>query len=362
MQAVIVEGKTKASFTNAPRPELADGQVLVKVLAVALNPTDWKHLDFFGVEGTTLGSDFVGIVEEKTHNSKINEGRSINVGDRVAGCVHGGYFKGEGAFAQYVAAYPSALVTVPEAMPTHLAAGLGVAGFTALFGMFQEKHLGLPIPEKLDRPPVDPNYKILVWSAASSVGQFVVQLARMLGMYVIVTASAKHDKWLRGLGASELYDYNDDKTPVNITSKHPDIKYAFDTYSMNGIQAKVAECLSKDEGGRIVSLLPFDQSIVSKVNSKIHSTCMMLYSAYGQAIDLFGIKLDDKYCQEDAEFLRQMGNGPDGLFYRILESGLVQPNRTRVEEGGLNGVLSGLDDMRNNRVSGEKLVYKVTEP
>jgi len=50
-------------------------------------------------------------------------------------------------------------------------------------------------------------------------------------------------------------------------------------------------------------------------------------------------------------------SGKDGLFYKLLSSGAVKPNRTSVQSGGFSGMFQGMDAMRQNKVSGEKLVY-----
>lgn len=69
--------------------------LLVKVHAVGLNPTDWKHCYFKQIKpGTSTGSDFAGIVvaaKGSTH---------YKVGDRVAGFTRGGFLQQDnGAFA-----------------------------------------------------------------------------------------------------------------------------------------------------------------------------------------------------------------------------------------------------------------------
>merc|ERR1712130_593786 len=349
MNAIITEGISKAAIKQVDVPKLAPRSIKVKVLANALNPTDWKHLDYVGRAGTTVGSDFVGTVVEKAPDA----GTSVQVGDRVAGCVHGGWEEGVGAFADYVVTVPEAVVAVPEAMKTEEAAGLGVAGFTALFGLFQDKHLGLPEPTSTELPPVDPKLKVLVWSGASSVGQFVIQVARAIGAYVIVTASAKHLDWLKSLGASEVYEYSNSETPKRIAEAHPDLKYAFDTYSMNGSQAACAASMSKTEAGKIVSLLPFDHGAVTEANPMAKCTFLLLYTISGQRTQIFSADFSEEYCKEDAKYMTVAARGKDGLFYRLLSSGLVKPNRTSPQTGGLSGILSVLDLMRHNKVSGE---------
>ena len=65
--------------------------VLVRVHAVALNPTDWKHLGAIK-PGGSIGSDFGGVV--------CRGGGGYEVGDRVAGFTRGGYIQFDnGAFA-----------------------------------------------------------------------------------------------------------------------------------------------------------------------------------------------------------------------------------------------------------------------
>lgn len=44
---------------------------------------------------------------------------------------------------------------------------------------------------------------------------------------------------------------------------------------------------------------------------------------------------------------------------KLLEQGKIQPHPHRVKEGGLEGILQGLQDLREKKVSGEKLVYRV---
>ena len=83
--AVIMTGPGKAQVEHdisIPSPDY--GQVLIKVYAVALNPSDWMALDAFSRPGAGMGYDFAGVVVE------VGEGvKTRTVGDRVAGLVHG---------------------------------------------------------------------------------------------------------------------------------------------------------------------------------------------------------------------------------------------------------------------------------
>lgn len=83
--AVLPEGKATA-ILEVPTPAIRDEWVLVKVKAVALNPTDWKHVDYGHADaGSKVGCDYAGIVEET--GSKVTK---FKKGDRIAGSVRGG--------------------------------------------------------------------------------------------------------------------------------------------------------------------------------------------------------------------------------------------------------------------------------
>lgn len=86
MKAIqIIESGRAELITDAPIPKLRDDYILVKTAAVALNPTDWKHVDFLASPGARVGCDYSGVVEQI--GSKIQNG--IDVGDRVMGMIHG---------------------------------------------------------------------------------------------------------------------------------------------------------------------------------------------------------------------------------------------------------------------------------
>ena len=47
---------------------------------------------------------------------------------------------------------------------------------------------------------------------------------------------------------------------------------------------------------------------------------------------------------------------------KLLEEGKWRPHRQEVREGGLEGVLTGMEDLKKEKVSGAKLVYRIGEP
>lgn len=72
--------------SDIPIPKVRDEWIIVKVVAVALNPTDWMHIDRLDEKGTIIGCDYAGVVEEV--GSAVTNG--LKKGDRVSGFTHGG--------------------------------------------------------------------------------------------------------------------------------------------------------------------------------------------------------------------------------------------------------------------------------
>lgn len=124
MKAIKVVEAKKAELQDVPVPKLRDDYVLVKVEAVALNPTDWKHVDYLANPGATVGCDYAGVVEEV--GSAVQ--KKFSKGDRIAGFSHGvnSANKEDGCFAQYALSKGDVQMKVPDSLSTEDAATLGV--------------------------------------------------------------------------------------------------------------------------------------------------------------------------------------------------------------------------------------------
>lgn len=86
-RAILIQGPGDAQVvSDAPMPKLRDSYLIVKTKAVALNPTDWMHIDYMPSKGAIVGCDFSGTVEEVGKSVTKN----FKVGDRVVGATHGG--------------------------------------------------------------------------------------------------------------------------------------------------------------------------------------------------------------------------------------------------------------------------------
>lgn len=83
---VVRKGVGHAVLEPIKIPHLLADYLLIRVVTVALNPTDWTTLDAVGDNNTLVGCDWAGIV----HDIGPAVTRKFQIGDRVAGFAHGG--------------------------------------------------------------------------------------------------------------------------------------------------------------------------------------------------------------------------------------------------------------------------------
>lgn len=183
-------GPEVLKVTEVDRPVPGPTEVLVRVEAAGVNPTDWKSRargGFLGEPPFTLGYDVSGVVVDSGIGQALYE-----PGDEVFGMLR--YPYGNGAYAQYVAAPSRHFARKPSQVDHVHAAAVPLAGLTAWQAL-------------VDVAGLRGGQRVLVHAAAGGVGHLAVQIAKARGAYVIGTASAGKHEFLRGLGADELVDY-----------------------------------------------------------------------------------------------------------------------------------------------------------
>ena len=223
----------------APVPALKPTYVLVKVHAVALNPTDWKSIDRLPGPGFTVGCDYSGTIVAMGEQVT----KSFKPGDRIAGFVHGSKVTApeSGAFAEYTLAKGDVQMKISPSIGYEEAATVGVGVATVGQGLYQT--LGLPWPNK----PTSDGTFVLIYGGSTSTGIFAIQFAKLSGLRVITTCSPKNAEFLKQLGAEEAFDYRDaEECGKKIREYTGDkLKYAFDCISA-GTSAKVRWPLKRE--------------------------------------------------------------------------------------------------------------------
>lgn len=267
-QAVWINAKGQAlTVSAAPMPQPDLGEILVRSRAIALNPFDGvvQTLGAMVTPWVTypaiLGSDVTGEV--------VAVGASVSrfkPGDRVLGLALGidkiANRASEGAFQKYVILRQEAATAIPDSMSFEQAAVLPLAVATAACGLFLDDQLGLRTPSS-ERP--QPTGKtVLIWGGSTSVGSAAIQLAAAAGYEVVTTASPKNFGYVRGLGASEVFDYNDANVVAKLVKYLGNRDMAGALAIAAGSGASCIDVMSRCQGHRIVSMasspLPIDDA------------------------------------------------------------------------------------------------------
>jgi NADPH:quinone reductase-like Zn-dependent oxidoreductase len=195
MKAVLLRGYgdvSQLSYEDVPEPLAAAGEVLVKTIAVSINPIDWKlrrgdlkemmPLEF----PTILGRDLSGEVVV------LGEGvEGLKVGERVFGLVNRSY-------AEYVVCKPVDLARTPENLDGIDAAALPLVLLT-----------GSQVIEVGVRPR--PGEIILITGAIGGVGRTAVHVAKQHGAHVIAGVRSSQRAEAEGLGADRVIALDDMK-------------------------------------------------------------------------------------------------------------------------------------------------------
>ncbi|RPF38732.1 NADP-dependent oxidoreductase [Streptomyces sp. TLI_185] len=228
----VLGGPEVLKEVQLPRPEPRTNEVLVRVRAAGVNPTDWKHRasgGFLGEPPFVLGWDVSGVVEAVG----IGVAR-FKPGDEVFGMLS--YPFGHGSHAEYVTG-PARWFAHKPASIDHVQAGvLPLVSLTAWQAL-------------VEYADVQPGQRVLIHAAAGGVGHVAVQIAKARGAHVIGTASAgKHD-FLREIGVDEAIDYRE----TEFTEAVKDVDVVLDTI---GGDTSTGSLRVLRPGGIVVSILP----------------------------------------------------------------------------------------------------------
>ena len=225
-------GPEVLEVAEVERPAPRANEILIRVRAAGLNPTDWKHRatgGFLGEPPFTLGWDVSGVVEA----AGVGVAR-FAPGDEVFGMLS--YPWGHGSHAEYVAAPARAFVHKPAGIDHIQAGALPLVSLTAWQAL-------------VENAEVQPGQRVLIHAAAGGVGHVAVQIAKARGAYVIGTASAAKHDFLRELGVDEAIDYRE----TDFSEAVKDVDVVLD---MLGGETALKSLRVLRPGGIVVSIVP----------------------------------------------------------------------------------------------------------
>lgn len=185
-------GAEATELRDMPVPTPGPGEVLIRVHAAGLNPVDFKIRDgkLKVVQGyrmpVVMGNELAGTVEACGAGVTAFE-----PGDRIYARVPKDRM---GAFAEFAAVPADHAALLPAGLDFATAAGVPLAGLTALQALRDELQL-------------KPGSRVFIPGGAGGVGTFAIQLAKWLGAEVTTTASPRGRALVERLGADRVIDY-----------------------------------------------------------------------------------------------------------------------------------------------------------
>jgi NADPH:quinone reductase-like Zn-dependent oxidoreductase len=176
-----------------PDPEPAPGQVVVRIAAAGITPTE---LDWYPTTHDSSGAPRTGAIPSHEFSGTITT-LGIAVHDFTLGQSVFGMndWFAPGALAELCVTEASSIAPAPRTINAIQAASVPIGALTAWQGLFEHGHL-------------HPGDRVLIHGAAGAVGHFAVQIAHLHGAHVIATASPANFALVRQLGADEVIDYH----------------------------------------------------------------------------------------------------------------------------------------------------------
>lgn len=171
---------------------LGASEILVKIISTALNPVDYKIAEtpFIGrlALGTNVspGLDFAGTVAATGSDSK-----DLKVGQVIFGRLDGP--TKFGTLAEYTIAPRKGCVHLPEGVSPDDGACIGTTGITAYQSI---------------APYVKSGDRVFINGGSGGTGVFGIQIAKILGCYVVTSCSSKNIALCKSLGADEVVPYD----------------------------------------------------------------------------------------------------------------------------------------------------------
>ncbi|CAN3376561.1 hypothetical protein DIURU_002688 [Diutina rugosa] len=222
-QYTYAYNKDPVHETTAELTPVDSDEILIRVSSAALNPIDLLvyysayYISSWFNSKQGIGRDYSGTIESIGATAASHTG--LKVGDEVFGLYR--HFFQKGTIAEYIKIKPMgrdcSIAKIPKGMSKDEAAAVPLVFGTANQMMADHDLKGA---------------KVLVLGGATSVGRYVIQLARIKGAREIITSNgARSNELVRSLGSTKQLDYNQHPnllTPVLEATKEGKFNYIYD--------------------------------------------------------------------------------------------------------------------------------------
>ncbi|KAE8381576.1 chaperonin 10-like protein [Aspergillus bertholletiae] len=340
-------------------------EILVKIVAIGLNPIDWKGPAFnFGIPSLPWvnGRDLAGIVVKADKSSRVREGDVVLVPSTDYRDIR------KAAFQEYAIATHFNAARIPPTQSIHASASLGVAFVASALALGVSLGLNFshasacPGPDltdvvrRLDTDTIPSDIRaecysghsqseklkpgdwIAIWGASTTTGYITLQLAKLAGLKVICVADiARHGAKLVDLGADALVDRHDTQRAVEVIKglTKGKLRYAIDIVGKDTatlLQQTLDDTVHEDGShAHLLGLtgLPKDHNF----NIIYHTVPIKLFHTSPQ-----------------------VGERMVSWLEELLQSGALQLPEIIRTEGGLSNINASLELLRQGTASGKRIV------
>lgn len=350
-------------------------EILIKVIAIGLNPVDWKGPAYnFGLPSLPWvnGRDLAGIVvqtpptlSESGTPSRLQKGDLVLVPSTDYRDIR------KAAFQEYAVTTHFNAARIPDSHSAHAAASVGVAFVASVlalgvslgvdFRRIQECP-GPSLPEVLkgvnkDLIPADVRDEcfasrdeverpkkgdwIAIWGASTTTGLITIQLARLAGLKTICVADiARHGSKLHAAGADILIDRHDTARAVEIIRgvTGGKLRYAIDIVGAETatlLQATLDPSIGVDGShAHLLGLTGLPKERDERI--AYHTVPIKLFHSSPEVGEAMVTWLED-----------------------LIESGTLELPEVIRAEGGLEGVNAALEMLRRGDASGKRIVVSL---
>lgn len=285
-------------LAELPEPDVAAGQVLVRIQAAGVNQLDTKIAD--GEFKLILPYRLPQVMGNDLAGTVVRVGAGVHAfkpGDEV-------YARPDkdriGTFAELLAVGEDDLALKPTNITMQEAASLPLVALTAWQAL-------------VERANVQPGQKVLIQAGSGGVGTIAIQLAKHLGTTVATTASAANTDFLKSLGADIVIDYRaqDFETVLN------DYDVVLDSQGPKSV-AKSMKILKR--GGKVIGIAgPPDPDFAREIGgSPVLKVATRLLSLQTRAAaKRLGVGYSFLFMRADGRQLSEIS--------KLVENGAIRP-------------------------------------
>ncbi|KAI1854095.1 hypothetical protein JX265_003582 [Neoarthrinium moseri] len=359
-QAIIHPSIERVDIIETPIPEPGAKEVVIKTVVAGANPKDWKfslweewaQSDALDPEiksqvppspgAHNSGDDVAGIIYSV--GADVSE---FKPGDRVA-AMHVTITE-NGGYAEYTVAPAYLTFHIPQHVSFEEAATMPTAALTAALALYSDLRVPTPYDSQHIRDKCK-NVPFLVYGATTSIGAFGAKLARLSGFYPIIGVAGRAGEFANTL-VDYVIDYRIGEDAVvqaveGILKKEQlggKVPYILDAISEHGSLETTLRLV--DPNGTISVMLPPKLFARDPKNFEYPAGVTAINAATPQVLS----------THKDFAYLWSR------YFAKLLEDGRLKAHPYEVVPGGLDGVLTGLRNLRDGKNSGFKYVFRIKE-